>query len=103
MGVLGFVYKDGLKMARSVEEIFVRTAEIATAAGLTLLTTEWSGARAAYSFRCLNGQEFERRATAVLYKKATRCPECEHDAARERWMEIIRNVVANSLRASSRP
>jgi hypothetical protein len=73
-------------MARTAEEGFKHTAEIAKAAGLTLLTTEWAGASANYLFRCSNGHEFERLATGVLYKKATRCPECESEASRGRWV-----------------
>ena len=53
-------------MARTAEEAFKHTVEVAKAAGLTLLTTTWVGAQANYIFRCSNGHEFERLATSVL-------------------------------------
>lgn len=55
-----------LDMARTAEEAFKHTVEVAKAAGLTLLTTTWVGAQANYIFRCSNGHEFERLATSVL-------------------------------------
>ena len=77
-------------MARSPEDAFKHTAKIAKAAGLTLLTPEWVGANAHYLFRCLKGHEFERLATAILYKGATACPECQRGVLRDRWLEIVR-------------
>lgn len=77
-------------MARTAEEAFKQTIEVAKAAGLTLLTTAWTGAQANYLFRCSNGHEFERLATSILYKSATACPECKREALRDRWMEIVR-------------
>ncbi len=65
-------------------------AAVAATSGLARLTTEWSGAKANYRFRRLNWHEFERLGTAVLYKRATRCPECEGEVQRERLMEIVR-------------
>lgn len=76
-------------MVSTAEEAFRHTAEVAKAAGLTLLTTEWIGAQENYLFRCSRGHEFERCAAAVLYRKTTRCIECDREAARERWMDII--------------
>ncbi len=77
-------------MARTAEEAFKYTVEVAKAAGLTLLTTAWAGAQANYLFRCSNGHEFERPATSILYKNATACPECKYEALRDRWMAIVR-------------
>ncbi|WP_423380304.1 hypothetical protein [Burkholderia sp. LMG 32019] len=77
-------------MARTAEEAFKHTVEVAKAAGLTLLTTAWTGAQANYLFRCSNGHEFERLATSILYKNATACPECKREALRDRWMGIVR-------------
>lgn len=77
-------------MARTAEEAFKHTVELAEAGGLTLLTTAWAGAQANYLFRCSNGHEFERLATSILYKNVTACPECKREVLRDRWMEIVR-------------
>lgn len=77
-------------MARTPDEVFERTREIAAAGGLTMMTTEWRGAMVHYLFRCRNGHEFERLAASLLYKNSTTCLECEHNDLRERWMGIVK-------------
>ncbi|WP_043176326.1 zinc ribbon domain-containing protein [Burkholderia ambifaria] len=77
-------------MVRTVEEAFQHVVDIAKAAGLTLMASEWAGADAHYHFKCSKGHEFERLGASVLYKNATACPECKREELRERWMEIVR-------------
>jgi hypothetical protein len=50
------------------------TADAATR-GLTLLSTEWSGARSSYLFRCERGHRFSRRGAIVLRSTIT-CLQC---------------------------
>ncbi|MDN7629720.1 hypothetical protein [Burkholderia cenocepacia] len=75
-------------MARTPEEAFKHTAEVAKAAGLTLLTTEWAGAKANYLFRCRHGHEFERRAI-VITRGSTRCEQCFREEMRQRFLDLL--------------
>lgn len=75
-------------MARSAEEAFRHTAEVAKAAGLTLLATQWAGAKANYLFQCRKGHEFERRASVVT-RGSTSCELCARAAVRQRFLELL--------------
>ncbi|ACC76315.1 hypothetical protein Bphy_7330 (plasmid) [Paraburkholderia phymatum STM815] len=75
-------------MARSAGEALRHTAEVANAAGLTLLATEWVGAKANYRFRCRHGHEFERRASVVT-RGSTTCRMCARAAVRQRFLDLL--------------
>lgn len=75
-------------MARTADEALAHTASVAKAAGLTLLTTQWSGAHAYYLLRCARGHEFERRAT-VITRGSTRCEQCTQAAVQQQFLDRL--------------
>jgi hypothetical protein len=75
-------------MARTAEEAFRHTAQVAEAAGLVLLSTRWVGASANYLFRCRQGHEFERRAS-VITRGSTTCCLCAREAVSQRFLGLL--------------
>lgn len=69
-------------------------AEVASAAGLTLLTPHWINAHAKYLFRCQHGHEFERHATAVK-RGLSSCKLCKKAIVRQRFLDqlALRDLV----------
>ncbi len=64
------------------------TADAATR-GLTLLSTEWSGARSSYLFRCERGHRFSRRGAIVLRSTIT-CLQCVRQDVQQRFLETLK-------------
>lgn len=69
-------------------------AQVASAAGLTLLTPHWTNAHAKYLFRCQHGHEFERQATAVK-RGIVSCKRCRKAIVRQRFLDQLaqRNLI----------
>lgn len=75
-------------MARTAQEAFQHTREVAARAGLTMLSAQWAGAQAKYLFRCAQGHEFERSATHMV-NGSTRCQACFLGGVARHFFEIL--------------
>ncbi len=70
------------------DDAFARLAQAAAARGLTLLDTQWLGARHPYRFRCAQGHDFTRIAPVMIRGTAT-CRQCEQDEVQRRFLDTL--------------